>query len=192
MEIRVSVALLVVLVITGSALSASEPRALVDPVDPDSLALAQLEDAASAARGDLALTQRLAATYLTLGHPGLAIGAVRAAPPEVGRDPVLTHRLAQAYEASGRVLDALGTAKLALARCACTPDQADCQGQQRDARRTRCTASTQATFEMHADALAMLVRWGVTDPRHDTRTALAYRLAQRTARIASIGLIGAD
>jgi hypothetical protein len=187
MEIRVSVVLLVVLVVTGSALSASEPRSLVDPVDPDSVALAQLEDAASASRGNLALTQRLAATYLKLGHPGLAISAVRAAPAEVGRDPMLTHRLAQAYEASGRVLDALGTAELALARCRCAAgaraDDAECRG-------TRsCSPSTMAAFEMHAEALAMLVRWGVTEPRHDTRTALAYRLAGRTARIASLGLI---
>jgi hypothetical protein len=187
MEIRVSVVLLVVLVVTGSALSASEPRSLVDPVDPDSLALARLEDAASASRDNLGLTQRLAATYLKLGHPGLAISAVRAAPPEVGRDAVLTHRLAQAYEASGRVLDALGTAELALARCECAAEQAvECQGS------APCSASTMAAFEMHAEALAMLVRWGVTDPRHDTRTALAYRLAGRTARIASLGLLPAE
>jgi predicted Zn-dependent protease len=181
MEIRVSLVLLAVLVVTGSALSASGPSALVDPVSVESQQLTQLEDAASAARGDLALTQRLAATYLRLGHPGLAITAVRAAPPEVGRDPVLTHRLAQAYEASGRVEDALGTAELALARCKCSPSEGQpCE------RVERCSAATIAAFEMHQDALMMLMRWGVTDPRHDTRTALAYRLAQRTARIASL------
>lgn len=183
MEIRLSLVLLVVLVVTGSALSASGPSALVDPVSLEARQLSQLEDAASAARGDLALTQRLAATYLRLGHPGLAITAVRAAPAEVGRDPVLTHRLAQAYEASGRVEDALGTAELALARCKCVAARSELCEQP-----SRCTASTVAALEMHQDALMMLTRWGVSDPRHDTRTALAYRLAQRTARIASLAL----
>jgi hypothetical protein len=183
MEIRVSLVLLVVLVVTGSALSASGPRALVDPLDSDTRLLAQLEDAASAARGDLALTQRLAATYLRLGHPGLAITAVRAAPPEVGRDPVLTHRLAQAYEASGRVEDALGTAELALARCRCSATQGEACDQS-----AQCSLATMAALEMHQEALTMLVRWGVSDPKHDTRTALAYRLAQRTARIASLAM----
>lgn len=182
MEIRVSLFVLVVLVVAGSALSASAPHSLVDPADPESSALAELEDAASAARGDLTLAQRLAATYLRLGQPGLAITAVRAAPPEVARDPMLTHRLAQAYEASGRVADALNTAELALARCRCAAVRAEpCRGAQ------RCSASVVAAFEMHADALAMLSRWGVADPRHDTRTGLAYRLAQRTVRIASLG-----
>jgi hypothetical protein len=183
MEIRVSLVLLAALVVTGSALSASGPSALVDPISVEAQQLSQLEDAASAARGDLTLTQRLAATYLRLGHPGLAITAVRAAPPEVGRDPVLTHRLAQAYEASGRVEDALGTAELALARCKCVVAQElSCE------QAARCSASTIAALEMHQDALTMLLRWGVSDPRHDTRTALAYRLAQRTARIASLAI----
>jgi hypothetical protein len=183
MEIRVSLVLLVVLVVTGSALSASGPTALVDPASVEAVQLSQLEDAASAARGDLALTQRLAATYLRYGHPGLAITAVRAAPPEVGRDPVLTHRLAQAYEASGRVEDALGTAELALARCKCVAVAVEREFCEQP---SRCSASTLAALEMHQEALTMLMRWGVSDPRHDTRTALAYRLAQRTARIASL------
>ena len=183
MEIRVSLLLLVVLVVTGSALSASDPKSFVDPADGDTQLLAQLEDAASVARGDLAVTQRLAATYLRLGHPGLAITAVRAAPPEIGRDPMLTHRLAQAYEASGRVEDALGTAELALARCRCSATQGEACDQS-----AHCSPSTVAAFEMHREALTMLMRWGVSDPKHDTRTGLAYRLAQRTARIASLAV----
>ena len=184
MEIRVSLVLLAVLVVTGSALSAAKPDALVDPASTESQQLSQLEDAASGARSDLALTQRLAAAYLRLGHPGLAITAVRAAPPEVVRDPLLTHRLAQAYEASGRVEDALGTAELALARCRCSaPQDESCDPA------SQCSASTFAALTMHQDALMMLVRWGVSDPRRDTRTALAYRLAQRTARIASLAAL---
>ena len=182
MEIRVSLVLLVVLLVTGSALSASGPRSIVDPANAETQMLAALEDRASSGRADAAQTQRLAATYLRLGQPGLAIAAVRAAPPTIARDPILTHRLAQAYEASGRVEDALGTAELALARCRCTAQDEGCDPN------AHCSLSTIAALEQHSDALTMLMRWGVSDPRHDTRTGLAYRLAQRTARIASLGL----
>jgi predicted Zn-dependent protease len=177
MEIRLSVVLLVVLLTAGAALSASGPQAVFDPATPQAHALAELEDMASLSRPDLDLTRRLATTYLRLGQPGLAIAAVRAAPSEFARDPLLTHRLSQAYEASGRVDDALSTAQLARARCAAalgTPPS--------------CSAATQAALDMHEEALTMLLRWGVQEPRRDTRTALAYRLAQRTARIASLGL----
>lgn len=173
MEIRLSLALLVLLLVSGAALSASRPHALRDPASLETAALAELEDNASLARGDLELTRRLATTYLRLGQPGLVIAAVRSAPPELGRDALLTHRLSQAYEASGRVDDALNTAQLARARCALPS--------------ASCSPATMAALDMHAEALAMLLRWGVQEPRHDTRTALAYRLAQRTARIASLG-----
>ena len=63
--------------------------------------------------------------------------------------------------------------QLARARCA-SPSAA-------------CSPATMAALDMHAEALGMLQRWGVQEPRRDTRTALAYRLAQRTARIASLG-----
>ena len=174
MEIRLSLALLAVLLIAGAALSASRPRAVSDPLSGETRALAELEDAASHSRGDLDVARRLTTTYLRLGQPGLAIAAVRSAPAELGRDPLLTHRLSQAYEASGRVDDALSTAQLARARCASA---------------LSCTPSMLATFDMHAEALAMLQRWGVQEPKRDSRTALAYRLAQRTARIASLGLV---
>ena len=176
MEIRLSVVLLGLLLFAGAALSASSPRAVFDPSGDEAGELAALEDAASHDRLNLELTRRLAATYLRLGQPGLTIAAVRGAPPELARDPMLTHRLSQAYEASGRVDDALVTAQLAHARC---------EGQ------ASCTPATQAALEMHEEALGMLVRWGVQEPKRDGRTGLAYRLAQRTARIASLGLSGA-
>jgi tetratricopeptide (TPR) repeat protein len=181
MEIRLSLGLLALLLVAAAALSASRPQAVFDPADADTHALAELEDAASLARGDLLVTRRLATTYLRLGQPGLAIAAVRAAPAELARDPMLTHRLSQAYEASGRVDDALSTAQLARARCRSASNAAPL-----------CSAATQTALEMHEEALGMLVRWGVQEPRRDTRTALAYRLAQRTARIASLGLVNAD
>jgi hypothetical protein len=172
MEIRLSLVLLALLLVAGVALSASRPRAVADPQADDTRALAALEDAAALGRSDLDVARRLTTAYLRLGQPGLAIAAVRSAPPELGRDPLLTHRLSQAYEASGRVQDALSTAELAVARCA-SPGA--------------CNLATTAALDVHLSALSMLNRWGVQDPRRDTRTALAYQIAQRTARIASLG-----
>jgi tetratricopeptide (TPR) repeat protein len=171
MEIRLSLVLLALLLFCGAALSASHPRAVSE--HQDLAALGELEDQAAHARGNLEVARRLATTYLRLGQPGLAIATVRAAPPELARDGLLTHRLSQAYEASGRVEDALSTAQLAIARCSGLG---------------ACTLATVATLETHVEALTMLQRWGVQEPRRDTRTALAYRLAQRTARIASLGV----
>ncbi|HEX7480056.1 MAG TPA: hypothetical protein VF331_19820 [Polyangiales bacterium] len=183
MEIRLSVVLLAVLAFAGHALTASSPVAVLDASDPDVRALAQLEDATAQSRSDLELTRQLTSAYLRMGRPGLAIATVRAAPPELVRDPLLTHRLAQAYEATGRVEDALATAQLAHARCLCSA-----RGSETCTSAPRCSIGTLAALEMHEDALEMLNRWGVQNPRHDGRTGLAYRLAQRTARIASIGL----
>lgn len=174
MEIKLSLLLIALLLVSGAALSAGHPKAVGNAHDQDLKTLRELEDAAALSRTDLDVARRLTTLYLRLGQPGLAIAAVRSAPAELARDAVLTHRLSQAYEASGRVDDALNTAQLALARC--TP-------------RSGCSHGTAATLEMHVEALGMLQRWGVQEPRRDTRTALAYRLAQRTARIASLGLL---
>lgn len=183
MEIRLSVVLLAVLLLLGSALSASDPIAVRTAEQGEAGELAQLEDAVAQNRADLPLTRSLAGTYLRLGQPSLAIAAVRAAPAELGRDPMLTHRLAQAYEATGRVEDALATAELAHARCLCSlRDSEMCTNI------PKCTGSLLAALEMHQEALSMLARWGVSDPRRDGRTGLAYKLAQRTARIASLGI----
>jgi hypothetical protein len=174
MEIKLSLLLITLLLLSGAGLSAGHPRAVGNVRDYDLKALSELEDRAALSRNDLDVARKLTTLYLRLGQPGLAIAAVRSAPPELARDAVLTHRLSQAYEASGRVEDALNTAQLALARC--TP-------------RSGCPVGIAATLEMHVEALGMLQRWGVQEPRRDTRTALAYRLAQRTARIASLGLV---
>jgi hypothetical protein len=174
MEIKLSLLLIVLLLLSGAGMSAGHPRAVGHEGDHELKALSELEDKAALARNDLDVARKLTTMYLRLGQPGLAIATVRSAPAELGRDAVLTHRLSQAYEASGRVDDALNTAQLALARC--TP-------------RSGCSVGIAATLEMHVEALAMLQRWGVQEPRRDTRTALAYRLAERTARIASLGLV---
>jgi hypothetical protein len=182
MELRLSLGLLALLLLLGSALSASSPSAVYAPENPEMQGLAALEDAMARDRSDLALSRELTATYLRLGQPGLAIAAVRSAPVELGRDPILTHRLAQAYEASGRVDDALATAQLAQARCLCALRESELCSEI-----PRCSHGTLATLDMHEQALSALSRWGVTEPRHDARTGLAYKLARRTARIASIG-----
>jgi len=173
MEIKLSLLLLALLLISGATLSAAHPKAVGTVRDHDQQALSELEDAAALSRTNLDVARRLTTLYLRLGQPGLAIATVRSAPPDVARDAVLTHRLSQAYEASGRVDDALNTAQLAQARC--TP-------------RSGCSHGVAATLETHIEALTMLQRWGVQEPRRDTRTALAYRLAERTARIASLAL----
>lgn len=174
MEIKLSVLLIVLLLLSGAGMSAGHPRAVGNAREQDLKALSELEDKAALSRNDLDVARRLTTLYLRLGQPGLAIAAVRSAPAELGRDAVLTHRLSQAYEASGRVDDALNTAQLALARC--TP-------------RSGCPLGTAAALETHVEALAMLKRWGVQDPKRDSRTGLAYRLAERTARIASLALV---
>lgn len=176
MEIKLSVVLIVLLLLSGAGMSAGRPRAVGNAREHDLKALSELEDKAALSRNDLDVARRLTTLYLRLGQPGLAIATVRSAPAELGRDAVLTHRLSQAYEASGRVDDALNTAQLALARC--TP-------------RSGCPLGTAAALEMHVEALGMLKRWGVQDPKRDTRTGLAYRLAERTARIASLALVPA-
>jgi hypothetical protein len=173
MEIKLSLLLIVVLLLSGAALSAAHPKPVGNAREHDLKALSELEDAAARSRNDLDVARRLTTLYLRLGQPGLAIATVRYAPPELARDAMLTHRLSQAYEASGRVDDALNTAQLAQARC--TP-------------RSGCSHGTAAALDQHVEALTMLQRWGVQEPRRDTRTALAYRLAQRTARIASLAL----
>lgn len=176
MEIKLSLLLIVLLLLSGAGMSAGHPRAVGNERERahELKALSELEDKAALARNDLDVARKLTTMYLRLGQPGLAIATVRSAPAELGRDAVLTHRLSQAYEASGRVDDALNTAQLALARC--TP-------------RAGCAVGIAATLEMHVEALGMLQRWGVQEPKRDTRTALAYRLAERTARIASLGLL---
>jgi hypothetical protein len=176
MEIKLSLLLIVLLLVSGSGLSAGHPRAVGNAPNDDLKALSELEDTAALSRNNLDVARRLSTLYLRLGQPGLAIAAVRSATPELARDAVLTHRLSQAYEASGRVDDALNTAQLARARCT---------------QRSGCSHGTAAALDMHVEALTMLQRWGVQEPRRDTRTALAYRLAERTARIASLGVVPA-
>ncbi|MDD9933751.1 MAG: hypothetical protein OXT09_09115 [Myxococcales bacterium] len=185
MEIRLSVLFLVLLGGLAYGLLAQEPTATLEPGTGTSTELMALEDAFAADRGDLDLARRLSAEYLRMGQPGMAIAAVRAAAPELAADPLLSHRLSLAYEASGRLDDALATAHLALTRC----ERAI--GSSRAALTTvpprfACNPPTLISLEQHTQALVSMVRWGVTDPRTDPRAPVARNLAQRRASIASL------
>lgn len=184
MEIRINVALLSILAVAWVALSPSDPVAAMDPGSAEAHELARLEDRFAADSDDVVLARRLATTYLELDRPGLAIAALRSAEPQLLEDAVLSHKLAQAYEQSGRMLDALATADLAVARCARSLGTADSSAVT-PIPRYGCDERDYAVMEMHRTALSHMVRWGVSDPETDSRSRLAYDLAMRRARVAS-------
>lgn len=183
MEIKLSALLLVVLASIGLSLLAGEPVALLQPDDGATSELTQLEDAFAWNHGELEIATRLSSAYLRLGKPALVIGVVRQVAPELQADPILNHRMAQAYEAVGRLYDALATAAVARARCARVVGTSDAVNVSVPS--VRCTAAALVALEQHEDALTRMLRWGVDDPRLDPRARLAHELAARHARIAS-------
>ncbi len=184
MEIRVNLALLAVLGLVWMALSADEPVAALDPDEPATRELAALEDGFARDRGDAVLARALSTRYLEMDRPGLAIASLRAADPALQQDPMIAHRLAQAYEQTGRMLDALATADLALARCARSLGTTDSSAAT-PLPRYGCSEREYAVLDMHRSALDHMVRWGVSQPDGDGRTHVAYELAMRRARVAS-------
>lgn len=184
MELRLNLALLALVAAAASALTAAEPVAALDPDAPSTRELAAMEDAFARDPGDIAMARQLAETYIELRRPGLAIAVLRAGDPELLDHPMLAHRLAQAYEQGGRVLDAYATSDLALARCARSLGTADAPSGT-PVPTYGCTARQHAVLEMHRNALGHMVRWGVADPIHDDRTRTAYELSVRRASIAS-------
>lgn len=185
MEWRVNVLFLGVLALAALGLTPSGPVSALDPRDPSTRELADLEDALARDGHDVDLAQRLAERYLELDRPGLAVAALRAADPAVLEHPVVAHRLAQAYEASGRILDAEATARLALARCARALGTAHAPSGTPVPRHS-CSARQHASLTMHEAALTHMVRWGVADPAHDPRSEVAYDLAMRRAHVAAL------
>ena len=184
MELRINVVLLSILACAWATLSTSEPAAALDPASPATRALAALEDDFAVHPGDLRLARALSTAYLEVDRPGLAVAALRAADPTLLEDPTLAHRLAQAYERSGRVLDALATADLALQRCARAlgaPEASEVT----PVPRFGCSERTYASLDVHRSALGHMGRWGVAEPASDARAAVAYRLATRSATLAS-------
>jgi hypothetical protein len=175
---------LALLGVMAFGLTSRAPEAVLDP-HTDTSELAELEDAFAAAHDDIALAQRLSASYLSLGEPALAIGVVRSVAPELVTDPILTHRLAQAYEAVGRLDDAVVTAAVAHARCLRAVGSSSALTVVNPPR-FGCSPAALVVLEQHAQALTHMLRWGVSDPRNDPRAREARRLAERRVRIASL------
>jgi hypothetical protein len=184
-EMRINVAVLAVLAVAWGTLTAGEPVAAVTPGSAEAAALAALEDRLATHPTDRAAARRLADAYLERGRPGLAVAALRAGDPSLLEDPSVAHRLAQAYEGSGRLLDAAATADLALARCARALGSSDASPVT-PVPRFQCSERTYAALAVHRTALDHLLRWGVAEPSRDPRTRLAYSLAMRSARVATL------
>ncbi len=184
MEWRWNAVFLVSLGAIWAAMTTAKPVSSFDPTDERTRELAALEDAYAHDPSDVTLAKTLAGTYLELGRPGLAIAALRAGDPSVLEHPMVAHQLAQAYEASGRVLDAYATADLALARCARALGTKDAPSGTA-VPRFGCDARQHTALTMHHRALGHMVEWGIADPVRDDRTEVAYDLAMRRARIAS-------
>lgn len=183
MEIRLNIVLLGTLTIAWATLSADRPAAAIQPDDPARGELAELEDRFARDRTDVVVARRLSTKYLEMDRPGLAIATLRSASPELLDDPLLAHRLAQAYETTGRVLDAHATARLALARCARSLGAAGSSAAT-PLPRYGCSEREYAALDRHLVALDHMVRWGIADPRADSRTQLAYDIALRQVRVA--------
>jgi hypothetical protein len=189
MEIRLSLAMLAVLAGIAWALAAEAPKAAYDPGSSATRELSALEDRFAIAHDDLGVARQLAAEYLRRDAPALAIGVVHAASPELVTDPLLTHRLAQAYEAVGRLDDALATASVARTRCLRSVGSDDIAPPESSARYS-CSPAALVALEQHEQALTQMVLWGVSDPRRDPRARVARGLAERKAKIASLGGAG--
>ena len=184
MEAKVNVGILCVLGITWASLTLAEPTAALDPAAASTRELVEMEDRFARDRSDAGLAERLADASLGLERPDLAVATLSAASADVQGDPAVAHRLARAYEQTGRVADALATADIALARCARAIGTADASSVTPLPARD-CTERTYVSLEMHRSALARMHAWGITDPRTDPRAELAYSLSVRAARIVS-------
>lgn len=181
MEIRVSAAIALFLVLGFLALAAVAPKAVVSGRHTQSLMT--LEERFGSAPGDVENAAQLAHAYLEMRRPELAIALIRSVGPSTLDDPLLSHQLARAYEASHRMPDALATAALALARCARTMGS-DGASLVTEVPRHPCSERILAVLERHHTALSHLQQWGV-QVADDHRVALAYRIAERRVSLAS-------
>lgn len=179
MEIRVNLVLIGFVALVWLGLYAQTPGRLGDA--HDMALLGSLEDEAARHPADPRALVQLTEGYLARGFPTLAITVIRAADAEVLEEPAVSHQLARAYESSGRLLDALATADLALTRCARV---LGAKALETAVPRFTCNEHTLAKLDMHKGALERMARWGVVDPRVDPRAEHAYDLALRRARVA--------
>lgn len=179
MEIRVNLVLIAFVAMVWLGLYAHAPSRLGEPLEM--ARVSALEDEAARHPSDAAALVALSDAYLTRGYPLLAITAIRAGEARLLEEPEVAHQLARAYEYSGRLLDALATADLALTRCARV---LGAKPFDTAVPRFVCDERTLAKLDTHKGALARMVQWGVVDPRVDPRAQRAYELALRRARIA--------
>jgi hypothetical protein len=160
--------------------SATAAQPELAPLERAELSL--LEDAFAREPSDVRLARQVTERYLAVGHPALAIAAVKAAHPELLEDAVLLHRLASAYEKTGRVRDAFVTSGLALSRCARSLGTHEAVSVS-PIPRYLCAEHNYVALDQHREALGRMMRWGVSDPEHDPRARLAYRMAARVVRV---------
>ena len=177
-EIRFNLVLIALASLCWAALSAHSVEPILEAPELAELRRVEANAARSGAPDDLVV---LSEAYLSRGFPALAVVALRAAEPHHLEVPAVAHQLARAYEQSGRLIDALATADLALVRCSRVlgarflSTQVPPYG---------CSERTLAKLDMHKGALERMARWGIVDPRSDPRAQRAYDLALRRARIA--------
>lgn len=145
--------------------------------------LMALEDAAALHPEQPEPLVALAGRYLELGRPELAVAAIGASDARTRRHPMVGHRLAQAYERSGRLDDALSTARVAEARCARSLGSSSIASTTPIPTST-CQARQEVVLTQHLAALGHMKQWGVRDPRTDPRASLAHELSQHRARVA--------
>lgn len=179
MEIRINLVLIAFVATVWLGLYAQTPARMGDAFEMAQVSA--LEDEAARHPANPEALVALSESYLTRGYPRLAIASIRAAEAKLLEEPEVAHQLARAYEQSGRLLDALATADLALTRCARV---LGAKPFDTAVPRFVCDERTLAKLDMHKGALARMVQWGVIDPRLDTRAKRAYELALRRARIA--------
>jgi hypothetical protein len=184
MEIKLNLGILCVLGVIWGSMTIVEADAELDPDARATRELMALEDDFATDRSNPALAESLARVYLDENRPELAVAALSAAEPAVLDDPAVGHHLSRAYERTGRLNDALATARTALARCARSLGTSDSNAVTALPER-RCNERTYSALDMHRNALARMSDWGVTDPRTDPRAERAYGLSVRAARIMS-------
>ena len=184
MEAKLNVGILCALAVSWATLTIAEPSAALDPRAQTTRDLAQMEDEFARDRSDAALAEHLADAYLAIDRADLAVATLTSATDDVQSDPAVAHRLARAFEQTGRVPDALAAAELALARCARSIGTSDSSIVTPIPARD-CSERSYVSLEMHRNALARMQAWGITDPRTDSRSQLAYSLSVRAARILS-------
>jgi hypothetical protein len=138
--------------------------------------VAGLEVAYAESDHDPKKLQELAQAYLDTSQPGLAIGVIDSAPPEIRHKPQVDHVYARALLDQGRASDALVVERRVLDTCAANgeSDSPD-----------KCDPWLLASATRRADILQELVQLGIDDAQaHPEVSAIAYHNATRQATLA--------